>query len=80
MFFNVNNKSHDPTGPSNCKDMEFAGNSTKLGWGLDGIFPPWTDGSHVNGVCMHPNKKLIATGWDWGFVNLYRFPVFKGNK
>jgi len=40
MFFNVNNKSHDPTGPSNCKDMEFAGNSTKLGWGLDGIFPP----------------------------------------
>lgn len=51
LFYNMSNYTYDPSGPSNWKDTEFASIFNKLGLGLNGIFPPWTDGSHVNGVC-----------------------------
>jgi hypothetical protein len=37
-------------------------------------------GDHVNGVDRNKNKDIIATGDDWGFVNLYRNPALKGAK
>lgn len=47
---------------------------------MQGIFPPATDGSHINGVARNNGKDLIATGDDWGFVNLYKNPNVKGSK
>lgn len=44
------------------------------------MFPPSTDGTHVNGVSVNNKGSLFATGDDWGFVNLYRNPCLKGNK
>ena len=35
-------------------------------------------GDHVNGLDRNKNIDIIATGDDWGFVNLYRNPALKG--
>ena len=46
---------------------------------MNGIFPI-PDGSHVNGVDRSKSKKIIASGDDWGLVNIYRNPVGQGAK
>ena len=51
-----------------------------VGWPVQGIFPPNTDGSHVNGVDRSQNQQLFAVGDDWGFVNLYNNPNDKESK
>ena len=37
------------------KDEKWATFSVKLGWPVKGIFPPCTDGSHINGVYRSHN-------------------------
>ena len=79
LFYNVETMSHDPSGATNTKDMEWATQSTKIGWSVLGVFPSGTDGSHVNGVAMSATGTLIATGDDWGLVNIYRNPCREGS-
>ena len=62
------------------KDEKWATYSVKLGWWVQGIFPPATSGNHVNGVDRNHSKDIIATGDNWGFVNLYRNPALRGAK
>lgn len=52
----------------------------KLGWWVQGIFPKEMSGDHVNGVDRNKGKNIIATGDDWGLVNLYNNPALKGAK
>ena len=44
---------------------------------MQGIYPHGTDGSHINGVCVDKSSKLIATGDDYGLVNIYRDPCLE---
>ena len=62
------------------RDTKWANSSGKLGWDVQGIFPPSTDGTHVNGVERSSDGKLIVTGDDWGFINVYRNPCLKGSQ
>ena len=43
------------------------------------MFPKGTDGSHINGVDMNAQQNLIATGDDFGLVNVFRNPCRKGS-
>lgn len=57
------------------------GQPIQLSWaGGFKVFSPATSGDHVNGVDRNHSKDIIATGDDWGFVNLYRNPALKGAK
>ena len=80
LFFAVDSKKQDPSGASNTVDVEWMNHSCKFGWRVDGIFPPGTDGTHVNRVEMSPNQELIATGDDYGLVNVYRNPCREDHK
>jgi len=60
------------------KDEKWATYSVKIGWWVQGIFPPAMSGDHVNGVDRNHGQDVIATGDDWGLVNLYRNPALKG--
>eukprot|EP01022_Parablepharisma_sp_SALTPOND_P033101 TRINITY_DN88194_c2_g1_i1.p1 TRINITY_DN88194_c2_g1~~TRINITY_DN88194_c2_g1_i1.p1 ORF type:complete len:765 (+),score=75.12 TRINITY_DN88194_c2_g1_i1:175-2295(+) len=80
LFFNVESMKQDPSGATNTKDIEWATQNTKIGWNVTGVFPKGTDGTHVNGVCMSSDGKLIATGDDWGLVNIYHNPCREGSK
>ncbi len=53
------------SGGTAFKDTEWATNSTKFGWPIQGIFPPETDGTHINGVDISKDRQLIATADDW---------------
>ena len=58
LFFTPNsggNKKQDPSGASNTVDTEWMNHSCKFGWRVDGIYPPGTDGTHVNRVEMSPD-------------------------
>ena len=80
LFFDVNSCSQLKSGASQLKDEQWASYSVKLGWWVQGIFPRGKSGDHVNGVDRNHGKDIVATGDDWGFVNLYRNPVLKGAK
>lgn len=80
LFFDVGKKKRDPAGASNTTDVVWASQTTKFGWNVQGIFPAGTDGSHVNSVAMSKDQKLIASGDDYGLVNVYRNPLLEGHK
>jgi WD40 repeat protein len=80
LFFTVDNFSQDPNGASNTKGTDWATNTAKYGWLVEGIFPSGTDGTHINGVDFSKDGQLIATGDDYGLVNIFRNPCRTGHK
>lgn len=80
LFFTVDNFQQDPNGASNTVAVEWASHHAKYGWLVDGIFPSGTDGTHINGVDFSSDNSLIATGDDYGLVNIFRNPCRMGHK
>lgn len=80
LFFDVESCKQLPSGATQLRDQKWATYTCKLGWCVQGIFPPATSGCHVNGVHRNKAEDVIATGDDWGFVNLYGNPNSKGAK
>lgn len=80
LFFDVAAMEQMKSGASSLNNEMWATYSVKLGWYVQGIFPRAKSGDHVNGVDRNKAKDIIATGCDWGFVNLYRNPALKGAK
>jgi WD40 repeat protein len=44
---------------------------------VQGIYPYGSDGTHINGVASLKSHKLIATGDDYGLVNIYHDPCLE---
>eukprot|EP01017_Pseudomicrothorax_dubius_P038903 TRINITY_DN5902_c0_g1_i1.p1 TRINITY_DN5902_c0_g1~~TRINITY_DN5902_c0_g1_i1.p1 ORF type:complete len:714 (-),score=190.86 TRINITY_DN5902_c0_g1_i1:151-2292(-) len=82
LFFNVQKGAQEKSGATALKDEDWATWSIKLGWPVQGVFPPgMVDYTHINGVHRSHNKQLLLTSDDWGLVNLFRYPVAaEGNK
>lgn len=85
LFWNldkIKNKKdpRDPSGASNTVETIWADQTCKLGWNVQGIFPPGTDGSHINSVAMSKDQKLIASGDDYGLVCTYKNPILDKHK
>lgn len=74
LFFDVNEKEQDKSGASNLKNTEWHTQNCKLAWNVQGIYPHGTDGTHINGVASLKSKNILATGDDYGLVNLYNDP------
>jgi len=75
LFFDVDAKIQDKHGPSNTAGVDWATQTTKLGWNVEFIYPEGCDGTHINSVDMCHDLNLIACGDDYGLVNIYRNPV-----
>ena len=41
---------------------------------MQGIFPPAANGTDINAVCRSPDGTEVATGDDFGFVKIFRYP------
>jgi len=80
LFWNVEKLSQMTDGATQLKDERWATYTVKLGWWVQGVFPPACDGSHVNGLDRSKDEKIIVTADDWGLVNLYKNPCMKGGK
>jgi microtubule-associated protein-like 1/2 len=62
-------------GASGTSDIEWVTQTCKFGWSVEGIYPSGQDCTHVNSVAQCKALSVIATGDDYGLVNLYRDPV-----
>jgi len=80
LFFKSDTFAQDPSGASNTVGTVWHSGHAKYGWLVDGIFPSGTDGTHINGVDFSKDGQLIATGDDYGLVNLFRNPCRSGAK
>lgn len=78
LFHTVPDCAQDPSGRSNTKATEWATKTCKFQWETQGIYPSGTDGTHVNSVAGSCDRQLLATGDDYGLVNLFRDPCIKG--
>ena len=70
-FYNVD--SALDASASSAKDVKWYTWTCTLGFYAQGIFPG-VDGTDVNSVCRSWNQKFLATGDDFGKVNLFAFP------
>ncbi|KAM9466957.1 echinoderm microtubule-associated protein-like 1 isoform 2-T2 [Clarias gariepinus] len=69
--------------PSVCKqvvsvettrDIPWATFTCTLSFHVFGLWPDGSDGTDINAVCTSSEKKLLATGDDFGKVHLFSFP------
>lgn len=74
LYFNVNTKEFDANGLQNTKDLTWASTTIKKGWEVEGCKPLSEDGSHINGVDISGDKRLIVTADDFGLLNVFRYP------
>jgi WD40 repeat protein len=76
LFFTIdeNGVTRDPDGRSNTVPVQWATTTCKMLWQTQGIYPRGTDGTHVNSVCGSTDGQLLATGDDYGLVNLFNDP------
>ena len=77
LFWNLNTGKQDTRGASSNRDEKWASWSCVLGWPVQGIYPPCSDGTDVNSVCRSKNGLVLATGDDFGKVKLFRYPALK---
>jgi len=64
---------------SSLKDVQWSSWTCTLGWPVQGIWPPNTDGTDINAVDRSRDGKLIATADDFGKVKLFRYPCLTQN-
>jgi microtubule-associated protein-like 6 len=78
LFFNANTGEHQ-TSATAMKDIQWASQTCVLGWGVQGIWPPFADGSQMNCADRSNSGKLLAVADDFGQLKLFRYPcVSKG--
>ena len=79
LYWNVKTGKQDTRGASNNRDENWASWTCVLGWPVQGIYPPCSDGTDVNSVDRAHNSNIIATGDDFGLIKLFRYPNFKSS-
>jgi len=67
------------TSASSMRDVNWATWTCTLGWPVQGIWPPCSDGTDINAVDRSPNKSLLITGDDFGKVKLFQNPCCRTN-
>ncbi|GMF20140.1 unnamed protein product [Phytophthora lilii] len=67
------------TSASSTKDTQWQSWTCILGWPVQGIWPPCSDGTDVNAVARNSREDLLVTSDDFGLVKLYRYPCVAKN-
>ena len=78
LFWKTEDCSQDPSGRSNTTEVEWATETVKFGWCVEGIYPKGADGTHINSVTGSHDGQLLAAGDDYGLVTLFRNPARMG--
>ncbi|KAM4662153.1 echinoderm microtubule-associated protein-like 1 isoform 11-T11 [Discoglossus pictus] len=56
------------------RDIEWSTYTCTLGFQVFGVWPEGSDGTDLNAICRSTDKKLLATGDDFGKVHLFSYP------
>lgn len=74
LFFDLMSGKHMPSGASAKRDETWETWTCTLGWPVQGIFPPCSDGTDINACDRAPDGTVLATADDFGMVKLFRYP------
>jgi microtubule-associated protein-like 6 len=74
LYWTAHDGKQVTSGASTYRDEKWATWQTTLGWPVQGIWPPCSDGSDINSVDRSSSKALIATADDFGKVKLFKYP------
>jgi WD40 repeat protein len=80
LFYKIPECSQVTDGGTVTRDTHWASNSDKLGWYVSGIYPPGAKGTDINVVERSISEKYVASGDDWGLINIYRYPCRENAK
>ena len=73
LFANIQTGQQIPKAKE-LRDVQWSTWSCTLGWPVQGIWPPCSDGTDINAVDRSHVGSLVATGDDFGKVKLFRYP------
>ena len=73
-FWDVATGEQLPSGATDLRDADWATWTAPLGWPVQGIWPPFADGTDINAVARSRSGALLATGDDSGMVKLFNYP------
>jgi len=82
IFYEITEASFEQVteGSSELVDHTLWETSTcKLGWEVNGVYPPGADGTDINAVDADDSRQLIVAGDDFGSITIYRFPAVKNS-
>ena len=80
LFWDGNTGKQVTGGASLLKDEEWNTWTCVIGWPVQGVYPPYSDGTDINAVDRSKKKfgnneyQIIASSDDFGFVKLLRYP------
>ena len=74
LYYNTQTGKRNPHGASALKNETWHTWSLRQGWPVQGIFPPCSQVNDVNAVDRSPDGTVLATGDDFGFVKLFKYP------
>lgn len=77
LYYDTSSGQQLTHGASQNRDERWATWTLIIGWPVQGIWPPCSDGSDIN--CVDRTKKgdVLATGDDFGKVKLFKYPCAK---
>ena len=79
LYHNVDSGTQDPSGASANRNEKWLTWTCVLGWPVQGIWPPCSDGSDINNLDRSKSHKVVATVDDFGQVKLFKYPCVKKN-
>ena len=79
LYHNVDSGSQDASGASANRNEQWLTWTCVLGWPVQGIWPPCSDGSDINNLDRSKSHKVLSTVDDFGQVKLFKFPCIKKN-
>ena len=74
LFFDLANATQMKSGATVFKDEKWASWTCILGWPVQGIWPPCSDGSDINSVDRSVDGTILATADDFSKVKLFKYP------
>jgi len=77
LYYDSSNGAQSTHGASQNKDEKWASWTLIIGWPVQGIWPPCSDGSDINSVDRSKTRDVLATGDDFGKVKLFKYPCAK---
>jgi WD40 repeat protein len=80
LFWDANTGKQVTDGATKFADEQWNQWSLILGWPVRGIFGSVIDYTHINRVHRSPDGHTVATGNDWGLVEVFGFPNSEGAK